>query len=272
MVTNVHTTDYDAAYAQSLMEEVGKGSASLFRRSIFSAVMVCAAALVLLVTITFSPYDTTADTAGIGQVQNALGSRGAGIANVLMQLFGWGSLLLGGLMFISAVRAVFWPRPARHVWDNIGTFLLYALAFVFGMATLSAFPIPQNWPMGSGLGGWVGDIAFLKLKSGFDLFNIPLSGLFSLLVYFLLAAFCVGRIIGVVGKDLLDIMDAFGLVWATFRVWVDNVAGAVQRRFFKAYGEDGSGEDRFNPAVRDIPDAAPRIGIGQKHIDRRHDT
>jgi len=75
--------------------------------------------------------------------------------------------------------------------------------------------------MATGIGGWLGDGIYLNFKGALDHFNIPIAGLIVAIFTFVIAAFCLGRFIGIVGRDLVDIWDAAGLVWATIRVWID---------------------------------------------------
>lgn len=249
-----NSAEYDAQYAQSLMDEVNAPPTGQIRRAVLSLISVGFGGFITGSVLTYNPFDTTRDTAGLGDIQNAFGHIGAGFGNVFMQLAGWGSLTLGVLLVFLGLRAIFRPRPLGTKLDRFGRLCLAAGFVVFGMATLSAFPIPQSWPMATGLGGWFGDGLYLSFKGGLDQFNIPMSGLIVASLTFLISAFCLGRIIGIVGRDLIDVLDAAGLVWATFRVWVDGLAGALYRRFAKAYEDDVGGDADY--VMRDIPDVA----------------
>lgn len=222
-------SDYDAHMAHEMMEELGLSAGGALKRAVQALFLCGLGALILLIMLTYNPFDSTGDTAGIGEVQNALGRPGASMANMLMQLIGSGGILLGALTLFSGVKGVFRPRPKTTRLEKWSRVALFFGAVIFGTATLSAFPIPQSWPMATGLGGWIGDGVYLNLKGGLDHFNIPISGVVIALFTFLIAAFCLARFIGIVGKDLLDIWDAAGLVWATFRVWIDRLAGALMR-------------------------------------------
>jgi len=80
------------------------------------------------------------------------------------------------LTLFAGVRGIIRPRPARSKRDTAQRFLIWFGAVIFGTATLSAFPIPQSWPMAGGLGGWVGDSLYLNAKGALDHFNFPISG------------------------------------------------------------------------------------------------
>ncbi len=250
------TAAYDADYAQALMDDLDNAP-GLLRRAIWALFWLGLGAVILLSTLSYNPFDSTGDTAGIGKVQNALGESGASLSNFMMQFMGWGAIIAGLLCFTTGIKGIFWPRKKATRLDRFGHFLLGAATVIFGAATLSAFPIPQSWPMASGLGGWFGDGIFLNFKAGFDKFNIPVSGFIAAFITFLIASFCFARFIGLVSKDLMDVWEAVLLVWATIRVWFDRFAGWVRRRFAKTYVADMENGSSIDTLMRDIPDAAP---------------
>ena len=245
---------YDSQYAQTLMDDLNVPAQSTFKRAAAALVLCGIGAVILLSVLTFNPFDNTLDTAGLGGISNKLGARGASIANVLMQLFGSASLVLGGLIMFSGVRRMLKPRPALKRHERFGRICIFALAIIFSAATLSAFPIPQNWPMASGLGGWIGDGLYLNTKGVLDHFNIPISGLIVAFLSFLACAFALARFFGIVSKDLLDLWDAAGLVWATLRVWTDSLISAVRRKFDQTYGADIGAPDSLQAHFGGIPD------------------
>ncbi len=246
--------EYDAHYAQSLMDDLDDPSAGTFRRAVWALCLCGLGAFVLLAVISYNPFDTTGDTAGIGTTQNILGAPGAGLSNFLMQLIGWSALVLGFLWLFAGIKNIFRPGPILSRVDKWKRRGLAASTVLLAAITLSAFPIPQNWPMATGLGGWIGDGIFLTLQGFLDRFNIPLSGAVIALLTFLGFAFCLGRFIGVVSRDVMDVWDAAGLVWATIRVWIDRFVQFLRRQFQQSYGaEVASGES----LLRDVPDEAP---------------
>jgi len=256
------SANYDTNYAKGLMQDLDSAP-GLLRRALTALGLLVAAIVILGSILSFSPFDSTGDTAGLGGTQNALGARGAGIANFLMQFIGLGALIAGILCLYAGARGIFWPRKSsrREFWGRFG---LAASVVIFGAATLSAFPIPQNWYMATGMGGWFGDGIFLNLKGAFDAFNIPISGFIAALITFLIAAFCLARLLGVVGKDFLDIWEAVLMVWATIRVWIDRFVGWVRTKFARNYVADVERPDSIATLIRDIPEepapapAAPR--------------
>ena len=229
---------YDASYAHNLMEDLNVPAASTFSRALKALFLCAIGAFILIAMISFNPFDSTGDTAGLGKISNKLGAPGASAANIMMQLIGSAGFVLGGLVLFSGVRRLLKPRAARTHWDRLRRFALFLGCVILSAATLSAFPIPQDWPMANGLGGWIGDSLFLNIRAGLDHFNIPVSGLIVAFFAFLACAFTLARFVGIVSKDLLDLWDAAGLVWATLRVGFDRVVNAIRAKFDKTYGAD----------------------------------
>lgn len=267
MPPSATTSDYDAGYAHALMEDLNMSASGALKRAILSLAL-CAIGTVLLISVlSYNPFDTTGDTAGIGQIQNLFGKSGAGLSNLLLQFLGWGSLLAGALTLFAGLRGIFKPRAKDTRLDKLRGFFLCIGIVIFGAATLSAFPIPQSWPLASGLGGWIGDGIYLNSKGVLDHFNVPISGLVIAFMTFIAAGFCLGRFLGIVAKDLVDIWDAAGLVWAYIRMGIDKMAvffAALFRRLFKQnYVEPIGATDTIDNLYRGIPDAPQAIPNAQ---------
>ncbi len=260
MPPSANATDYDAGYAHELMEDINMSAGNSFVRA-FKALMLCAIGLfILIAVISYNPFDHTGDTAGIGRVQNLLGRPGADLANILLQVLGWGSILAGGLMLAGGLRRLLTKRPRRTKLGYVRRFFIGAGAVLFGAATFSAFPIPQSWPMAGGLGGWIGDGIYLNGKGFLQHFNIPIAGVIMALLTFLGVGFCLGRFLGIVAKDLIDIWDAAGLVWAYIRIGIDKMAISIMKLFKRDY-EDEVGETR---SIDNLYRAAPEPATAPK--------
>jgi len=234
-------TDYDNAMAENLMVSPPMSGGAAFWRAI-SGLVICGVSLLLFAALlSFSPYDYTSDTAGLGRVKNILGGAGAGLSNIIMQIMGAGGYLVAAMIGYAGLRRLVAKPRARTKWQSWGRVALIAGVILFGTITLSGFPIPKYWPMGTGLGGWLGDIFYLNFRGGLEALNIPLSGFVVTFCFFLAAAFCLARYVGVVGNDFLEIADAAGLVWATIR----------------SYGEEIAQADRLDRQFAHVPDIAP---------------
>ena len=249
------TQSYDSHYAHTLMEDLNVPAHSTYKRAA-AALLLCALGAVILISVlSFNPFDNTGDTAGLGGTSNKFGARGAAMANIFMQLLGSASLVFGGLIFYSGARRMIKPRGPQSRLERAGRAGLFSLAVILSAATLSAFPIPQSWPMASGLGGWIGDGIYLNFKGALDHFNIPVSGLVVAFITFMSCAFALARYFRIVSKDLLDLWDAAGLVWATIRVWFDRLIAAIRRKFDETYGAEISSPESLNAHFKDVPDA-----------------
>ena len=252
------SSEYDAGYAHALMEDLNMSASGAFKRAITALIMCAVGALLLGVIMSYNPFDTTADTAGIGQIQNLFGKPGASLANFLLQFLGWGSIITGGLILFSGIRGIFKPKLRDTRLHKFRRFLLCLGIIIFGTATLSAFPIPQSWPLASGLGGWIGDGIYLNAKGLLDHFNLPISGIVIAILTFTAAGFCLGRILGLVAKDLIDVWDAAGLVWAYLRIAIDKMAifftKLFRRLFRQNYAQAIDASDSIDNLYRGIPD------------------
>jgi len=211
-------------------------------------------AVILISVLTFSPFDTTVDTAGFGTVQNKLGTSGANLGNVLLQLIGGGAVFMGALIMFSGIRRLFWPQPKKSRLERARRGSIFLGAVFFATATFSAFPIPQSWPMATGLGGWIGDGVYLNLKAALDHFSIPISGLIVAGLTFIAGGFCLARYFGIVGRHVMDIWDAAGLVWATLRVWMDGLVNWLRVKFAKTYEADLADDSSIERLMRNAPD------------------
>ena len=254
MPPSATATDYDAGYAHQLMEDLNASTGSAFKRAVIALLLCAIGAFVLLAVLSYNPFDSTGDTAGIGGVQNLMGRPGAKLSNVLLQIFGWGSILAAVLTIFAGLRGIFRPNKKATRADTATRALIWFGAVIFGTATLSAFPIPQSWPMASGLGGWVGDSIYLNAKGALDHFNLPISGLVVAFFTFVAAGFCLGRFLNIVAKDLIDIWDAAGLVWAYIRIGIDKMALFVTKLFKKNYIEPMGASDSIDNLYHTLPD------------------
>ena len=254
------TADYDASYQyapediHAMMAEVTAQQGSAFWRAVRALCLCLLGAIILISVLAYNPFDPTGDTAGIGIGRHPFKTPGANLSNLLMQTLGWGGLLVGGLIFLSGLRRLMGrvgPRTRGMKWKRLA---IGTGAILLGTMTLSAFPIPQSWPMASGLGGWIGDMMHLTPKSWLDAFNVPLSGLWIAILSFAGAVYLLALYLGVVTKDLLEIADAATLVWAYIRVWFDRLSAWIVRLFRKGYQAPMDAQMTDEPLYRDIPD------------------
>ena len=208
------------------------------RRAIWACIIGGIGAIFIASILTYSPFDPTGDTAGLtGEMHNFLGAPGASLANVLLQFLGWAALPLGLLMMFAAARAVLKPRANVTRWDTLRRSSLLVFSAVFLSMFLAAFPLPQSWPMATGLGGYFGDSLFLGLKSVFTAIKInpSVAGGVSAFLVFCALGYSFGRFIGMVGRDVAQVFDAAGLLWSALRVRLDQLVRFLRTKFQKSY-------------------------------------
>jgi DNA segregation ATPase FtsK/SpoIIIE, S-DNA-T family len=111
-----------------------------------------------LALATWSEQDPSLSHATNAPVHNLLGVPGATAADLLMQLFGLGSLALLLPLAIWGYRLI-GHRPLNHERVRIP---LWAAGTALGAAFASCLPRTAHWPLPSGLGGVIGD-ALLRL-------------------------------------------------------------------------------------------------------------
>jgi len=99
----------------------------------------------------YSPSDPSLNVASDAIASNLFGASGAVAADLLMQSFGWMAWMTGFGLMLGGVYRTFGigpRRPSRWFWG--------ALAIFMSGVCLAGWPIPNNWPLASGLGGLVG--------------------------------------------------------------------------------------------------------------------
>ncbi len=131
--------------------------------ALISLAMVAALAL-----STWSVQDPSLSHATDAPVHNLLGAPGAIAADLMMQLFGLGSLALLLPVAVWGYRLL-GHRPLDRERMRV---MLWLVGAVLAAAFASCLPRTAHWPLPSGLGGVVGD-AMLRLPAA--LFHAPLA-------------------------------------------------------------------------------------------------
>ena len=260
----IHEDFQDFDIGARLYEGEALSPTDALRRAVGGLARLGLSAALLGCLLSWSPFDSTADTAGLGTVQNLFGAPGASLSNVLMQTLGWGSILMAFLIGLHGAKCLLRPTPRGTRWERARGFSIYAGTLLFGTATLSALPIPQDWALATGLGGWIGDGVFLPLRDGLAAINVPLAGFIVAAVLFTVFSFGLGRILGIVGRDVLAMWDAALMVWAHVRVYFDRFAGWIAGKLRREYDEPQPSD--LAALIRDIPDAAPLAPAPVEHV------
>ncbi len=225
--------------AAAMMDSVTGGAANPYKRAAWAIVRAGIGAAILLSALSYSALDSTPDTAGSAGTLNALGAPGANLANLLLQSLGWAVFPLGVMILFSGVRGMFKPLPVMGRWGLARRAGLVCGATALCAMLFAAAPVPQSWPMATGLGGYFGDGLFAGPHHVAQAMKMPFAGIIVGLFAFLGAAFCLGRFFGFVARDAILIANAAGLVWAFVRVYCDRLSAWIKTKFNKAYVEDG---------------------------------
>ncbi|WP_299477843.1 DNA translocase FtsK [uncultured Roseibium sp.] len=115
--------------------------------------IIAAAAMLAASLATWSVNDPSFNHATDGTVRNALGAPGAIIADILMQTIG-----LATAVFLIPLVLWGWRLLAGHAL-GIGKKRLFFWLVGSSLAAgaLAALPVPDSWPLPTGLGGFFGD-------------------------------------------------------------------------------------------------------------------
>jgi len=175
----------------------GQLGAALQRRlrELGGIALISLAMIGALALATWSVHDPSLSHATDARVHNLLGWPGAVIADLLMQLFGLGSLALLLPIAIWGYRLL-GHRRLRHERRRI---VLWLVGAVLAAAFASCLPRSAHWPLPCGLGGVVGDAA---LRLPVQLFHLSLVGMNRL---------AAGIALGT--ATLLAFAGAAGLLW-----------------------------------------------------------
>ncbi|MBN9673249.1 FtsK/SpoIIIE family DNA translocase [Roseibium aggregatum] len=116
--------------------------------------VIAVAAMLAAALATWSVSDPSLNHATEGQVRNALGAPGAIVADVLMQTIG-----LATAVILIPLVLWGWRLLAGHALGIGKKRLLYWLAgSSLAAGALAALPVPESWPLPTGLGGFFGDM------------------------------------------------------------------------------------------------------------------
>jgi S-DNA-T family DNA segregation ATPase FtsK/SpoIIIE len=116
----------------------------------------------------YSPSDPSLNSAVAGEAANLFGRPGALVADVMTQSFGWTAWLMGFALMIGGLR-----RTVGSVQAERNEMLWAGGALVLAACCLAEWPIPQSWPLASGLGGVIGDTLLALAATPFAALKAP---------------------------------------------------------------------------------------------------
>jgi DNA segregation ATPase FtsK/SpoIIIE, S-DNA-T family len=143
----------------------------LLRATGSSVLFACAACSLALMT--WSAADPSLSHVTNGAIRNVLGSVGAILADLLMQLLG-----LAGVLIV--LPPLLWALPlssGRPLRGWRSKFALAPVAVVAMAGALSALPTSITWTLHHGNGGMIGDLAFTGLAAALAVIKADKAGL-----------------------------------------------------------------------------------------------
>jgi S-DNA-T family DNA segregation ATPase FtsK/SpoIIIE len=212
------------------------------RTALIGAMMSALGVFLILSTLSHNPLDPSLNAATGNTPTNWLGGPGAIASDLLLLLMGWaGAAAALGILAWGLILLVRGPRGRSK---TVSTFRFVAGVIGIGgfAMAVSALPLPVNWPFASGLGGLVGDALLSLIQTVTREINAPGGRVIAGVLGLTLAVFGVFFCFGLTVRDLTAARDAAELVWATVRVWIDQVLGAIPRAW-------GRGEIAVSPGV-----------------------
>ncbi|GGD41037.1 hypothetical protein GCM10011335_49750 [Aureimonas glaciei] len=183
--------------------------------------------------------DPSFSQANHNEVANLAGSTGAVVADIVMQVFGLGAVLLAVLPTIWGILVAL-GKPI----DRIGRRAWLALAgVVLASAALGCLPAPAGWPLPIGLGGVAGDLVlkFPALATG----AYP-DGVLAMVLSVMIAVPAVWLFLN--GAALIDRPSADPMVAAEGRTQISARAAATGQSA-RAVAEEDDAEDEGRLAL-----------------------
>jgi DNA segregation ATPase FtsK/SpoIIIE, S-DNA-T family len=140
-----------------------QGEASTFLkrrgRELVGVGLLTIAFLLAVTLVTHEPTDPSLNTIGGAEVRNVLGYPGALVSDVLLQSLGLANIIL--LSVLTAWGFRFLSR--RRVAGLAARIAVLPIALLLLASALATFPIPESWPLRSGLGGFSGELLLGQL-------------------------------------------------------------------------------------------------------------
>ncbi|WP_374548118.1 DNA translocase FtsK 4TM domain-containing protein, partial [Rhodoblastus sp.] len=147
---------------------------------------------------TWSIADPSLNHATDAPVHNALGAKGAIIADLVMQLIGISAIIL-----LAPLGLLGWKIASHHrrTGGNKAGYIAYWLVgTVSAAAVASLLPTTDGWPLPTGLGGVVGDALVALPKRYFSSFGMAIAGV----LYFSIAILALSASLGMGGPVAND--------------------------------------------------------------------
>jgi S-DNA-T family DNA segregation ATPase FtsK/SpoIIIE len=199
------------------------------RTALIGGAMTAGGAFAILAALSHNPFDPSLNAATGTTPTNWMGGPGAAVSDLLLQTLGWAGA--AAALAVLAWGLILLLRGPRGRSSAVSVFRLLSGALgVTGFAmAVSALPMPANWPFAVGLGGVIGDAVLGGLAGLIAEIGVPGGRVIAGGLGLVLSVFGVFFCFGLTVRDLTAARDAAELVWATVRVWIDQLIGAIPR-------------------------------------------
>ena len=139
--------------------------------------LVVVSGVLALALLTWSVQDPSLNHATSGRVHNALGTPGAVVADLIMQMFG-----LAAVVLLAPLAIWGWRLLAQRDLDRFGRrVFLWLLGGLAAAGFASLLPVTSHWPLPGGLGGVLGDAILVLPRRLFGQVPVAMAAVWVLL-------------------------------------------------------------------------------------------
>ncbi|MEO1027750.1 MAG: DNA translocase FtsK 4TM domain-containing protein, partial [Pseudomonadota bacterium] len=216
-------------------------------RMLTGAAIFCVGVFICGAVGTYVSTDPSWNAATNAPVQNLFGTNGAIFADLARQTLGWSAWGAGfAAMVGGAMRTVLIGTPMRRRWA------LGVLSIPLSAACFAAWPVPNSWPLATGLGGMAGDALLHFAQLPFEALLLPHPRFFAGIVCGLFALWCALAAMGFQRRDANLLSQAAALEGRRAARRAQGLTGWFKSFFAK---REGAGSDRVH--VRKADSLAP---------------
>ena len=232
------------------------GTGAFFRRRLIELSGLALLLLGAALAIAFFGYnhmDPSLNTSTERAALNPLGLAGSYTADLTFQILGFSGYLLASVFVVWGWRLLS-KKANHHFWLS---FTALPLTLIFAAIALSILPVPQDWPLTSGLGGTTGQFLLSFLTEwtsglGTSMTQINLNIILASLAVFL-ALLGFGVSLGLSGQEWASLLRRAGGILGGLVLVVSHLCTVFARELWHLVRSLLSGK---NPALRMKPHPA----------------
>ena len=229
------------------------GTGAFFRRRLIELSGLALLLLGAALAIAFFGYnhmDPSLNTSTERAALNPLGLAGSYTADLTFQILGFSGYLLASVFVVWGWRLLS-KKANHHFWLS---FTALPLTLIFAAIALSILPVPQDWPLTSGLGGTTGQFLLSFLTEwtsglGTSMTQINLNIILASLAVFL-ALLGFGVSLGLSGQEWASLLRRAGGILGGLVLVVSHLCTVFARELWHLVRSLLSGK---NPALRIKP-------------------